>query len=357
MDCACTKVTPAVRKVAATGRVDRESVNQTQSSCVFYYAVVTDMDSRSSGSRVHFGEFEADLRSRELWSGGVKVRLQEQPFHVLSVLLQRPGELITREELRRQIWADNTYVDFDYALNTAVKKIRAALGDDAASPRFVETIPRRGYRFIATVDCEPHDTSLVNHPVGEVTSATPAWQRSWRALAFASVVVLLAGFLIARSMWPHPEHRIRLVVLPFDNLSGDPAQDYIAEGLTEELITFLGGTDPRRLGVTARSTANSYRHSRKTVREIGEELDAEYVLEGSMRDIGDQVRVSAQLIRVEDQSYIWADDFDHNNDDVVSAQSELAAAICHQVRAKLLSKPGEAGGLLSGAEAAASALK
>jgi TolB-like protein len=177
-------------------------------------------------------------------------------------------------------------------------------------------------------------------------------------LAFASLVVLLAGFLITRTIWTQPaEHRVRLVVLPFDNLSGDPAQDYIADGLTEELITSLGRTDPRRLGVTARSTANSYRHSRKTVREIGQELGAEYVLEGSVRGVGDQVRVSAQLIRVEDQSYIWADDFDHGNDDVVSAESELAAAVCHQVRAKLLAKPNQSGGTLFGAEEAASALK
>src|SRR5215471_3274754 len=158
-------------------------------------------DSRPSGTRVRFGEFEADLRSGELWSGDVKVRLQDQPFHVLSILLSRPGELITREALRRQVWADNTYVDFDYALNTAVKKIRSALGDDAAAPRFVETIPRRGYRFIATVDCESHDSSVVSRPVEEVPSSAPVWRRSWRALAFASLVVLLAGFLIARNIW------------------------------------------------------------------------------------------------------------------------------------------------------------
>ena len=237
---------------------------------------------------IRFGEHEADLRSGELRKRGTRIRLPGQSFEVLALLLEHPGELVTREELRARLWPADVFVDFENNLNTAVGRLREALGDSAEKPRFIETLPRRGYRFIGRLP-EPS-----------------------------------AGV-------PPPTRRIKLAVLPLENLSGDPAQEYFSDGMTEELITQLAGLAPERLGVIARTSAMRYKGARKDVARIGRELGVDYVVEGSVRRAGDGVRISAQLIQVSDQTHLWANSFDGGLGDILKVQREVAQAIARQI--------------------------
>ena len=191
-----------------------------------------------------FGTFEVDLRARELRKGGIRIRLQDQPFEILAMMLERPGEVVTREELRQRLWPAGTFVDFEHSLNAAVKRLRAALGDEADNPRFVETLHRRGYRFIAPVESSDNGA------------------HGARPNAPARVPV--------RAHAEAPS--ARLVVLPFANLSNDPAQEYFSDGLTEEMITQIGRLFPSRLGVIARTSSMRFKHSTKSASEIGQEL-------------------------------------------------------------------------------------
>ena len=216
----------------------------------------------NSSQKVRFAAFAVDLQAGELRKHGVKIRLQEQPFQMLSVLLERPGEVVTREELRKRLWSGNTFVDFEHSLATAVKKLRRALGDSAAHSQFIETLPRRGYRFIATLEAEPR-----------------------------------AGKPI-------------LAVLPFENLTGDAGQEYFSDGMTEEMIARLGRLHPQRLGVIARASAIRYKNTDKDIDQIGRELGADYVLKGSVRRAGDRVRITVELIQVKDRTHLWADSFE-----------------------------------------------
>ena len=241
---------------------------------------------------LRFGVFEVNFRSGELRKHGLKIKLQEKPFQVLATLLEHPGNVVTREELRRKLWPDDTFVDFEHSINIALNKLRAALSDSAKNPRFVETLARHGYRFIA--------------PVNKRKPANA-----------------LAG-------------KIRLVILPFKNLSNDPAQDYFSEGLTEEMITQIGRLQPRRLGVIARSTVMHYKDSDKRVAAIGEELGAHFILEGSVRRALDRVRISAQLIQVEDQTHLWAQTYDRQLVDVLDIQRDVAKRISRSLSVELL---------------------
>ncbi len=296
-------------------------------------------------SVIRFGVFEVDVRNRELRKSGLRIRLQEQPFQVLLALLMRAGEVVSREELRDCLWPRGTFVDFDYALNTAVKKIRAALSDDASLPRYIETIPRRGYRFIGNIN--PVSELVVNSPSSGVLlyqhGSVPRRLLRRRLLGAALVGLALmaaAGAYFTRraaSHHPFAEKRILLAVVPFENLDGDSSQDPFCEGLTEELVTQLGRIDPQTIGVTARSTVTAYEDGHRSVAEIGRELRADYVLEGSIRRNENMVRVSARLIRTADQSHVWANEFDRDIDDVLLFQSDIAAAISRQVRTTVLS--------------------
>ncbi len=239
----------------------------------------------SRTSVFRFGAFELDPKSGELWKAGVCVKLPLQPLKVLALLARRPGELVTRKEIQEQIWGSETFVDFEEGLNFCIKQIRTALGDDAEAPRYVETLPRRGYRFIAPVE-EP------GHAAG----------------------------------------RTMLAVLPFENLSGDPEQDYFSDGLTEEMITQLGRLQPERLSVIARTSAMTYKGSNKTVDQIGRELGVDYLLEGSVRREGDQVRITAQLIQVHDQAHLWAQSYDRNVGSIPAVQGEVARAIAGEIK-------------------------
>ncbi|HLW82855.1 MAG TPA: winged helix-turn-helix domain-containing protein [Candidatus Acidoferrales bacterium] len=236
-----------------------------------------------------FGTYEADPLARELRRHKTRIKLYGQPFAVLMLLLERAGEVVTREELRQKLWPADTYVDFEHGVNTAVKKLRQALSDSAGEPRFVETLPRVGYRFLAPVE----------------------------------------------RIAPAKKQRVMLVVLPFENLSNDPEQEYFSDGLTEETITALGQLASSRHGVIARTSAMAYKRTRKSITEIGHELGIDYALEGSVRRDGTRVRISAQLVRASDQTHLWAQNYNRELKDFLSVQGELGRAIAAQVQIKL----------------------
>ena len=240
---------------------------------------------------VRFGTFEVDLESRELRKRGLRIRLEEKPFQILELLIERPGHVVTRQTLREKLWPE-THVGYEQSLNTAVNKLRELLGDSAQNPRFVETLPRVGYRFIAPVEMPGQN----------------------------------AG----------PERKKMLAVLPFENLSGDPEQDFFAEGLTEELISHLGQLHPKRLGVIARTSAIQYKGSRKSLGEIAQELNVEYVLEGSVRRQGTDIRVTAQLIHAQDQTHLWSASYNRELRDVLAVQHDVAAQVCKALALELL---------------------
>lgn len=288
------------------------------------------MEEQGRSPRVlRFGAFEADLRAGELRKHGLRVRLQEQPFQILAMLLERPGEAVTREELRQKLWPADVFVDFDQGLNNAIKKLRLALGDSAENPRFVETLARHGYRFIAPVNG---------------TERAPA-ARGWparllrpRIAAIILAVLVGVGYFGWRSFRPHaksPAGKVMLAVLPFDNFSGDPGQDYFSDGMTEEMIAQLGNLDPQRLGVIARASAMQYKHSPKGAAQIGKELGVDYILEGSVRREGARARVTAQLIQVSDQTHLWAQSYERDLGRILALQSEVAQAIARQIELKL----------------------
>src|SRR6187551_653046 len=205
------------------------------------------MESTEATRTLKFGSFELDLRLRELRTGSTRVRLQEQPFEILRLMLERPGDVVTREELRQRLWPAGTFVDFEHSLNAAIKRLRSALGDDADNPRFVETLHRRGYRFIAAVEAE-------GQPGRNLHVVRPPAK-------------------------PADTFTVRLVVLPFANMSNDPSQEYFSDGLTEEMITQIGRLCPGRLGVIARTSSMLFKRSAKSAGEIGRELSADYLLE------------------------------------------------------------------------------
>ena len=293
-----------------------------------------------SSRRVSTGQYEIDLDTGEVLRQGRKLPLQEQPFRVLAMLLERPGRLVTREELQAELWPADTHVGFDEGLNTAIRKLRVLFGDAAENPRYIETVPRRGYRFIAPVTERPNGGAGVLGGGAAVVAVPRRGQgrkRGWWVLGAAAAGVLIAAGLLMhrarRQAAATPAKRETLAVLPFVNLSGDPAQDYFSDGLTEETITDLGQMSPERLGVIARTSAMAYKHTNKTVSQIGRELGVDYVLEGSVRREGERARISAQLIRVSDQTHLWAENYDAKNlKDILDVEDEIGRAIAEQVQ-------------------------
>jgi TolB-like protein/Tfp pilus assembly protein PilF len=238
--------------------------------------------------RVRFGQFEMDERTGELWKDGIKVRLQEQPLQILQILLEHPGELVAREELRRRVWPTDTFVDFDHGINNAIKRLREVLGDTAETPRYIETLPRRGYRFVEKIRSN--------------------------------------------------DRRVRsLAVLPLENLSGDPEQEYFADGLTEALITSLAKISALR--VISRRTPMHYKGVHRPLPEIARELGVEIIVEGSVLRSGERVRISAQLIEASTDTHLWAESYERDLRDVLQLQSEIARAVAREIQAKLT--PGE----------------
>jgi TolB-like protein len=242
---------------------------------------------------VRFGTFEVSLQSRELRKHGMRMRLEEKPFQILEMLLECAGRVVTRRMLRERLWPD-TVVGYEHGLNTAVNKLRDLLGDSARSPRFIETLPRLGYRFIAPVSNPPKQSTLEGG-------------------------------------------KRMLLVLPFESLCGDDEQEFFAEGLTEETISQLGQLDPRRLGVIARTAAVQYKAAKKSIGEIAAELHVDLVLEGSVRCDGRRVRITGQLIEARDQTHVWSASYDRDLRDVLDVQTGVAGQIGKALSLELLS--------------------
>jgi TolB-like protein len=245
---------------------------------------------------LRFGVFALDVRTGELRKRGTKLRLQGQPLQVLATLLKRAGELVTREELRSEIWPADTFVDFDHSLHNAIARIRETLGDSAGAPRFIETLPRRGYRFIERVD--------------EVKPEAPTSPLRHNRDVDARGIQAIA-------------------VLPLEDLSGEPGQEYFADGMTEALITCLAKI--KALRVISRTSALQYKGVRKSLPQIARELNVDAVIEGSILRSGERVRITAQLIHCSDQ-HLWAESYERDFRDILSLQSEIARQVAHQVR-------------------------
>ncbi len=286
---------------------------------------------------LRFGAFELDPRTGELRRSGVRIHLQPQPAKLLELLARRRGELVTREEIQRELWSGETYVDFERSINICVMQIRAALNDDAETPRFIETLPRRGYRFVAEVQ------AAGGHVAGappQAQAAAEAWRRRRR---IAAVLVVMLGGGLAWKLWPGrapvrpatESSRAMLAVLPFENLSGNDQLAYVADGMTEELIAQLGRVAPEKLGVIARTSAMHYRASKASVTQIGSELKVEYVVEGSVRLEKGRSWVTAQLIRVSDQTHLWADTYEMDGTSIFAQQQMAAQLVVQNVAGKL----------------------
>ncbi|PYX40948.1 MAG: hypothetical protein DMG83_25350 [Acidobacteria bacterium] len=309
---------------------------------------------------VRFGVFEVDLKACELRKHGFRIKLAEQPFQVLAFLLERPGEIVTREELRDRLWPGDTFVDFDHGLNNAVMRVREVLLDSSEHPRYVETVPRRGYRFVApveetsvpppvpaTIELEGGSTSPASSASNPVLAHTisehpgvPRWFTSRLAGAIAIVVVGLAALLAftihARSVATNQVNATRstsLVVLPLENLSGDKDQDYFADGMTDELIANLAKI--RSLHVISRSTAMTYKGTRKPLSEIARELNVDAVVEGTVMRVGSRVRITAELVQVSTDHHLWADTYESQMGDVLALQNRVSAAIVNEIRINL----------------------
>src|ERR1700693_5375003 len=299
---------------------------------------------------LRFGLFELDLRSGELWKQGRKVPLEGQPIQILICLLERSGELVTREELRGKLWPADTYVNFEHGLNAAVKRLRRALNDSADNPRFVETLPRRGYRFLAPVESirEGEDVPVVTEvPLDKPESASEeppgaddhhraAPQRLFAWKKFAIPLLLVLAILIAWMLRPKNSQSpvIRsLAVLPLENLSGDPSQDYFSDGMTDELITELGQI--KKLRVISRSSVMAYKGARKTLPQIGRELNVDAVIEGTVFCSRQHVRITPQLILANADKHLWAQSYEGDVRKTLALQKQVARAIAEQIRIEL----------------------
>lgn len=262
---------------------------------------------------IRFGPYALDARSGELRREGEIVPIAPQPFRLLLALASRPGQLVTREELRREVWGDETFVDFERGLNFCILQARTALGDDAKNPLYIETLPRRGYRF-----------------VGNVGQASAASARPFRWIVAAAALLVVVAAIAWQRDQPIPTGKTMLAVLPFEGATP------FADGMTEELITHLGALQPQRLGVIARTSVFLYRDTKKSVRDIGRELGVRYVVEGSVRREGERMRVSAQLIDTRDQTQLWSESFDRTGAGALAIQRDVAERIARALRIELL---------------------
>jgi TolB-like protein/DNA-binding winged helix-turn-helix (wHTH) protein/lipoprotein NlpI len=284
---------------------------------------------------LRFGIFEADLQTRELRRQGMQIKLQEQPFQILELLLEHPGEIVTREQLRQKLWPADTFVDVDNSVNAAVNRLREALGDSTESPRFVETVPRRGYRFVAPVTAvSTAEREAASELAGR--GRLGAGRYRWKTyIALGSVVLLAVASLGAWERWRalRPVHITSLAVLPLTNLSGDPSQDYLADGMTDELTTDLAKISSLR--VISETSAMRYRGTHPTLRQIAEELDVDAIIEGSVTRSGDQVRITAQLIDAKNDRHLWAESYSHNGGNGLGLQHDVAKAIANRIHLTL----------------------
>ena len=288
-------------------------------------------------SAIHeFEDFELDPAAYQLRRAGRVVRLERIPLDLLFLLVERRGQLVTRQEIIERVWGKNVFVDGDSSVNTAVRKIRQALRDNPDKPRLLFTVPGKGYRFIPT----PPESLLVaaeiplppREPPAVVNNRLRRRRLVWFTSAALCLAIAVPAGLYLRRQFERPSGKAMLAVLPFLNLSGDSSQDYFADGMTEEMITELGSLDPRRLGVIARTSAMQYKGSQKGATQIARELGVNYLLEGSVRRSGQRLRITAQLIQTSDQTHLWADSFDRDLSDVIRLQSEVARSIADKIK-------------------------
>ena len=321
------------------------------------------MGSSAAVARIlHFSVFEVDLKACELRKHGLRLKLPEQPFQVLVVLLEKPGEIITREELRNRLWPGDTFVDFDHGLNNAVMRLREVLGDASENPRFVETIPRRGYRFIAPVigSAVPGPTttdSEVESGLVPIEAASPTVERAAleatsqpasirRQPATTRLAILITAILALAGLGAGLFHYARvgttksnrvqnksLIVLPIENLSGDKDQEYFADGMTDDLIANLAKI--RSLRVISRSTAMAYKGTRKPMSQIASELNVDAVFEGTVLRVGNRVRITAELVQVSTDRHLWAETYESQMGDILALQNRVSSAIVNEIRINL----------------------
>lgn len=286
--------------------------------------------SSGGGDRLRFEGFEVDMRSGELLRDGELVHLRRQPFKVLALLAQRPGVLVTRDHIRAALWGQGTTVDFETGLNRCIRELRAALGDDARAPRFIETLSKRGYRFIARVEATPPGGTEAQ---GSLGSPPPAGPRpvALRPLWIVALAALLAPLLFGYSGRGAPSGRVLLAVLPFEDLSGEPGASYFSDGLTEELSVQIGRLAPSRLGVIARGSTSKFRQMPRAIDAVCRELGVRYVVEGSVRRDGERVRVSIKLIDGADRSQVWAEVHESDLREVLHLQDRLAHGVAQRV--------------------------
>ena len=305
---------------------------------------------------VRFGPFEVDFRAGELLKNSRRIRLQDQPLQVLAMLLEKPGEMVTREELRKRLWPGDTFVDFDHGLNNAINRLREALSDSADAPRFIETLPRRGYRFIAKVRSDAPASIEESAQVTSTAWATPSsagapelptvvtrplplperqLKKLWRAAAGIGITaaVILGVYLERqRPFRSGTAMKIQSVsVLPFDNLSGDPSQDYFADGITDALTTDLA--QMRGIRVISRTSAMHYKGTRKALPQIAKELGVDAVVEGSASRSSGVIHVNAQLIYVPGDSHIWAHSYEGATSSLAAMESEIANDLARKIGA------------------------
>jgi TolB-like protein/DNA-binding winged helix-turn-helix (wHTH) protein/Flp pilus assembly protein TadD len=314
------------------------------------------MEPLRTNSVVRFGTFEVSLQSGEVRKGGLRIRVQQQPMKLLEVLLEHPGEVVTREELRSRVWPNESFGDFDQALNIAIGKLRSALGDSVESPRFIETLPKRGYRFIADVSVvdadvrprkpepaagDPAALEPKTEPRHMIQGADSAIVPKYGLWATRRVIVALALVLgltilslwLFRSRVSAPTGVRSLAVLPLENLSGDVSQNYFADGMTDELITDLAQISALR--VISRTSVMVYKGARKPLPQIARELSVDAVVEGTVLRSGDRVRITAQLIEASTDKHLWSQSYEGDLRDTLTLQKKVASAIADQIRINL----------------------
>jgi TolB-like protein/DNA-binding winged helix-turn-helix (wHTH) protein/Tfp pilus assembly protein PilF len=302
-----------------------------------------------SGDRLRFGVFEVNLAAHEVRKHGVRVKLAGQPFEILTLLLEHPYQIVTRVRLRERLWPADTFVDFEHSLNSAIKKLRAALGDSPENSRYVETVPRVGYRFIAPVERLTPPAAL-SPPVSEPPSlGAPSdgvhrflGRRGYAAaaaLAVLAATAVLYSWRSAASRRAAPPGNIVLAVLPFENLSGDAQQEYFSDGLTEEMILQLGRIEPRRMTVIARESVMRYKSDRERLEHAARDLGVQYVLVGTVRRDADRVRVTAELLETGGRAQLLTRSYDRSLRDILSVQSDVAGAIANEIRSRLDTSP------------------
>ena len=293
-------------------------------------------------AHVCFADFEVDVRAGELRRNGEKIKLGERPLQILAALLEHPGEVVTREELQQKLWSVDTFVDFEHSINTAVLRLREALGDNAENPHYIETLPRHGYRFIYPVDV---GAGLVPAQAGRPQGAP--LRRRWIVAATAGAAVAIAAVLLTLNVAGLRDRVLRplggvgepplqihsIAVLPLENLSHDPEQEYFADGMTEELITNLGKISALR--VISRTSVMQFKGTKKSLPEIARQLNVDALVDGTVMRSGDRVRITANLLHASTDRHLWAESYERDLKDVLAMQDEVAKAIASQIKITL----------------------